>query len=100
MAANGRVRRLTRGLHQLADAPIGEQHTLAEASKRVPKAIVRLTSALAFHGLTDHHSRCVWLAIGFKDWAPKLEAPVIRLLGLTDTLLAADVQHATIEDVT
>ena len=99
MAADGRVLRLTRGLYQLADAPIEEQHTLAEASKRVPKAVVCLASALAFHGLTDHHSRCVWLAIGLKDWAPRLEAPAIRLLRLTDTLLAADVERATIEGV-
>ena len=99
MAAEGRVLRLTRGLYQLADAPIEEQHTLAEAAKRVPKAVVCLVSALAFHGLTDQHSRRVWLAIGQKDWAPKLDAPAIRLLRLTDALLAADVEHVTIEGV-
>ena len=99
MAAEGRVLRLTRGLYQLADAPIEEQHTLAEAAKRVPKAIVCLVSALAFHGLTDQHPRRVWLAIGQKDWAPKLDAPAIRLLRLTDALLVADVEHVTIEGV-
>ena len=99
MAAEGRVLRLTRGLYQLADAPIEEQHTLAEAAKRVPKAVVCLVSALAFHGLTDQHPRRVWLAIGQKDWAPKLDAPAIRLLRLTDALLAADVEHVTIEGV-
>ena len=99
MAAGGRVLRLTRGLYQLADAPIEEQRTLAEAAKRVPKAIVCLVSSLAFHGLTDQHPRRVWLAIGQKDWAPKLDAPAIRLLRLTDTLLAADVEHVIIEGV-
>ncbi len=99
MAAEGRVLRLTRGLYQLADAPIEEQHTLAEAAKRVPKAVICLVSALAFHGLTDQHPRRVWLAIGGKDWAPKLDAPAIRLLRLTDALLAADVEHTTIEGV-
>ena len=99
MAAEGRVLRLTRGLYQLADAPIEEQHTLAEAAKRVPKAVICLVSALAFHGLTDQHPRRVWLAIGQKDWAPKLDAPAIRLLRLTDALLAADVEHVTIEGV-
>lgn len=99
MAAEGRVLRLTRGLYQLADAPIEEQHTLAEAAKRVPKAVVCLVSALAFHGLTDQHPRRVWLAIGQKDWAPKLDAPAVRLLRLTNALLAADVEHVTIEGV-
>jgi hypothetical protein len=41
----------------------------------------------------------VWLAIGQKDWAPKLDAPPIRLVRLTDALLAADVEHATVEGV-
>jgi predicted transcriptional regulator of viral defense system len=30
-------------------------------------------SALAFHGLTDQIPRKVWIAIGAKDWEPKLE---------------------------
>jgi predicted transcriptional regulator of viral defense system len=99
MSADGRVLRLARGLYQLADAPLEEQHTVAEAAKRVPKAVVCLVSALAFHGLTDHHPRRVWLAIGRKDWAPKLDAPPIRLVRLTDALLAADVEHAIVEGV-
>lgn len=99
MSADGRVLRLARGLYQLADAPLEEQHTVAEAAKRVPKAVVCFVSALAFHGLTDHHPRRVWLAIGQKDWAPKLDAPPIRLVRLTDALLAADVEHTTVEGV-
>ena len=99
MSANGLVLRLGRGLYQLADAPLEEQHTVAEAAKRVPKAVVCLVSALAFHGLTDQHPRRVWLAIGRKDWAPKLDAPPIHLVRLTDALLAADVEHVTVEGV-
>lgn len=99
MSANGLVLRLGRGLYQLADAPLEEQHMVAEAAKRVPKAVVCLISALAFHGLTDQHPRRVWLAIGRKDWAPKLDAPPIHLVRLTDALLATDVEHATVEGV-
>ena len=99
MSAEGRVLRLGRGLYQLADAEIEEQHTVAEAAKRVPKAVVCLVSALAFYGLTDQHPRRIWLAIGRKDWAPKLDAPPIRLVRLSDALLAADVEHAIVEGV-
>ena len=45
--------RLARGLYQLADASLDVNHTLAEASKLVPKGVICLTSSLAFHGLTD-----------------------------------------------
>ncbi len=49
----GAIVRLARGLYQLADAPLDANHTLAEASKLVPKGVIRLTSSLAFHDLTD-----------------------------------------------
>ena len=100
MSADGRVLRLGRGLYQLVDAPLETQHTVAEAAKRVPKGVVCLTSALAFHGLTDQHPRSVWLAIGRKDWAPKLDTPAIRLVRLTEAKLTADVEHVPVEGVT
>ncbi|MGE0503766.1 MAG: type IV toxin-antitoxin system AbiEi family antitoxin domain-containing protein [Rhizobiaceae bacterium] len=99
LSTSGRVTRLGRGLYQLADAPHEEQHMVAEAAKRVPKAIVCLISALAFHKLTDLHPRQVWLAIGQKDWAPKLDAPPVRVIRLTDTMLVTDVQYAIVEGV-
>jgi predicted transcriptional regulator of viral defense system len=99
MSADGIVVRLGRGLYQLVDAPIEADHTLAEAAKRVPRAVVCLVSALAFHGLTDQHPRRVWLAIGHKDWAPKLDTPAIRVVRFSDKLLSSDVDRATVEGV-
>lgn len=99
LSASGRILRLGRGLYQLASAPIEEQHMLAEAAKRVPKGVVCLGSALAYHGLTDRNPPEVWLAIGRKDWAPKLDAPPIRVIRLTEALLAADIEHATVQGV-
>src|ERR687897_50619 len=49
----GLVTRLGRGLYQLADAELDGNHSLAEAAKRMPKGVVCLVSALAFHGVTD-----------------------------------------------
>jgi predicted transcriptional regulator of viral defense system len=63
--------RLSRGLYQLPDAALGTHHDLAEAAKLVPKGVVCLTSALAFHGLTDTIPSRVWMAIGAKDKAPR-----------------------------
>jgi predicted transcriptional regulator of viral defense system len=64
MVAAGDIVRLGRGLYQLAGAPADSQHDLALAAKRVPKGVICLTSALAFHGLTDQLPRRVWIAIG------------------------------------
>ncbi|QLQ01929.1 MAG: type IV toxin-antitoxin system AbiEi family antitoxin domain-containing protein [Thiobacillus sp.] len=68
---DGLIVRLARGLYQLPDAPLDVNHSLAEAAKLVPKGVVCLTSALAFHELTDQLSAKIWVAIGTKDWRPK-----------------------------
>lgn len=87
MERDGEVLRLARGLYQLPDAPLDAHHSLAEAAKRVPKGVVCLVSALAFHQLTDQLPRQVWIAIGQKDWAPKADGAPVRLVRFTDRLL-------------
>lgn len=98
MRDDGEVIRLARGLYQLPDAPLDANHSLAEAAKRVPKGVVCLTSALAFHELTDQLPRSVWLAIGKNDWSPQDEPP-LRIVRFTDSLLAEDVETTSIEGV-
>jgi len=99
MANDGEVVRLTRGLYQLADAELDAQHSLAEAASRVPKGIICLTSALAFHGLTDQLPRKVWIAIGVRDWAPEPSSPPLRIVRMTNALLGDGVETHTIESV-
>lgn len=82
MERDGEVLRLTRGVYQLADARLHAQHSLAQIAKRVPKGVVCLTSALAFHGLTDQMPAKIWVAIGARDWAPRGAHPPIRIAAL------------------
>ena len=99
MERDGEVIRLARGLYQLPDAPLETGHSLAEAAKRLPKGIVCLVSALAFHGLTDQLPKKVWLAIGKKDWAPRSDGMPIRVVRFTESLLAESVETHMIESV-
>jgi len=99
MERNGEVIRLARGIYQLPDAPLDVSHSLAEAAKRLPKGVVCLVSALAFHGLTDQLPRKVWMAIGEKDWAPKSNGTPIRVVRFTSTLLSEGVETHMIEGV-
>jgi predicted transcriptional regulator of viral defense system len=99
MVRDGEVVRLARGLYQLPDAPLDTSHSLAEAAKRLPKGVVCLVSALAFHGLTDQLPKQVWIAIGKKDWAPKPRGTPIRILRFTEGLLAESVETHVIEGV-
>jgi predicted transcriptional regulator of viral defense system len=99
LVRQGAVERLGRGLYQLADAPLNANHSLAEAAKRVPKGVVCLTSALAFHGLTDQMPHRVWMAIGHRDWRPNLSHTPLRILRLAPHLLALGVETHPIENV-
>jgi predicted transcriptional regulator of viral defense system len=99
LANDGEVVRLSRGLYQLADAELDAQHSLAEAAMHVPKGIICLTSALAFHGLTDQLPRKVWIAIGVRDWAPEPSSPPLRIVRMTNALLGDGVETHTIESV-
>lgn len=99
LEASGAITRLARGLYQLADADVDANHTLAEASKLVPKGVVCLTSALAYHGLTDQIPARVWLAIGSKDWQPRLSYPPMRFARFPAEQLASGVEHHRIDGV-
>jgi len=97
---DGAIVRLARGLYQLADAPLDQQHSLAEAAKLIPKGVICLTSALAFHGLTDQLPARVWVALGQKDWRPRIAYPPVRVVRFPPNLLAAGVESHVIEDTT
>ena len=100
MVRAGDLYRLARGIYQLPDAPLDGNHSLAEAAIRVPGGVVCLTSALAYHGLTDQLPRAVWMAIGNSRWAPKPNDGVaIRVVRFTDAFLADDVATVRIENV-
>jgi predicted transcriptional regulator of viral defense system len=95
----GIVTRLGRGLYQLTDAPLEGNHSLAEAAKRVPRGVICLVSALAFHGLTDQMPRRVWVAIGPKDWKPRIDSPPLRIVRFSDRFLRMGVETHEIEGI-
>ena len=66
---------------------------------RVPRGIVCLVSALAFHGLTDQMPRHVWMAIGMKDWKPVIDYPPVRIVRFSEPYLSTDISEHVIEGV-
>ncbi|HKI33409.1 MAG TPA: type IV toxin-antitoxin system AbiEi family antitoxin domain-containing protein [Gemmataceae bacterium] len=96
----GLVRRVSRGLYIAADADLTEKETLLEACKRVPRGVLCLLSALRFHGLTTQSPFEVWLAIGGKDWQPRVEYPPLRVLRFARAALVEGVEEHRIHGVT
>ena len=99
MKEKGLVLQLGRGLYQLPNASLDTHHTLAEATKLVPKGVVCLTSALAFHGLTDAVPSRVWMAIGAKDRLPRASSTPLQFVRFGPNVLTSGIKHHTIEGV-
>jgi predicted transcriptional regulator of viral defense system len=71
---------LSRGLYQLHDAPLDAHHSLAVAAKLVPKGVICLDSALAYHELTDRIPHHIWVGIGPREWRPHIATPPIEIV--------------------
>jgi len=100
MERAGEVVRLGRGLYQLPDAALDAQQSLAEATQLVPRGVICLISALAYHGLTDHMPPKVWIAIGRKDWRPRATYPPLRIARFPDDELRRGVERKKIAGTT
>lgn len=95
----GELDRVSRGLYQRPNAEIGVDQALAETAKRIPKGVIAMLSALAFHGLTDQMPRRIWVAIGKTDWSPVPSYPPTRIVRLGDKYLHQGIEHHEIVGV-
>lgn len=96
---DGDLIRIGRGLYQHPEAEIDSDLTLAEVAKRVPKGVIAMTTALAWHGLTDQMPRKTWVAIGTSNWSPAPGYPPIRIVRFADKYLTQGVEHHTVSGV-
>jgi predicted transcriptional regulator of viral defense system len=99
MTEKGLLLRLGRGLYQLPGSSLDVNHSLAEAAKLVPKGIVCLVTALAYHELTDNIPSRVWIAIGPKDRRPRATQPPLQVVRFRDKMLRSGVEEHVIESV-
>jgi predicted transcriptional regulator of viral defense system len=95
----GVLDRPSRGLYVLADADLGENQSLAEACKRVPKGVVCLLSALQFHELTTQAPHEVWLAIDVKARRPRVDYPPLRIVRFSGNALTFGVEEHRVHGV-
>ncbi len=88
----GKVRRIARGLYELAEPEATEYTDLMTVCKRVPKGVVCLISALNFHRMTTQMPYAVWLAIAHKAHRPKIEHPPVRIVRFSGEALTFGVE--------
>ena len=95
----GLIVKETRGLYSLPDAKVTENHSLAEACKRVPRGVVCLLSALQFHKLTTQSPSEVWLALDRKARAPRQGGQPLRFVRMSEKALTEGIEEHLIEGV-
>src|SRR5271168_2288709 len=93
------ILRLGRGLYQLPGSSLDVNHSLAEAAKLVPRGVVCLVTALAFHELTDNIPSRVWMAIGPKDRRPRAGHPPLQFVRFREKMLRSGVEEHLVEGV-
>jgi len=95
----GLVKRTGRGLYIKSDMKAGEHYSLAEASRKTPRGIICLLSALNFHRLTTEIPFEVWMAIDVKAWMPKSNDIPLRIVRFSKEALSAGIEEHIVEGV-
>lgn len=79
MHDDGLVERVSRGRYRLADLPPLSNPDLTVVGLRIPRGVVCLISALAFHELTTQIPHQVYVALPRGAEQPRIEHPPIRV---------------------
>lgn len=79
MLDDGVLERVSRGVYRLTELPPISDPDLAVVAMRVPRAVVCLVSALAFHDLTTQVPHAVWIALPRGADTPQLDHPPLSV---------------------
>lgn len=99
MVQRGLLTKLDRGLYAIPDRSISEHASLAEVSRKYPKIVICLLSALRFHGLTTQAPYEIWIAISNKAYTPSMEYPTLRVIRFSGDALTVGVETHQVEGV-
>lgn len=80
LVERGKLQKLERGLYTASELPASEHISLLEVSRKVPKGVICLLSALRFHEIGTQMPSEVWIAIDVKAWTPRISSPAVRIV--------------------
>lgn len=95
----GVIERLGRGLYRLAELPPFGDADLVTVSLRVPRGVVCLISALAYHELTSHVPHEIYLALERGRERPRIEYPPVRVFWFSPRMFREGVESHEIDGV-
>jgi predicted transcriptional regulator of viral defense system len=99
MRDEGIVEALSRGVYRLSEMqPLGDPDLISVAL-RIPKGVVCLISALAFHEITTQIPHQVYIAIDRHSRPPYIEFPPIRVFRFTGEAYKSEIETNEIEGI-
>ena len=93
LVQTGRIVKIKPGVYRLADIKMGESNGPVEVCLAIPKAIICLSSALAFHELTTFVPTAITYAIPRSDKPIKLTHPPTDSYYFSQTQYKAGIEH-------
>lgn len=95
----GELEQTARGLYRLADLPIAGEPDLMTIAQRLPKAVLCLLSALAFHQLTTQVPHRVQVALPRTARVPKLDYPPLEVFQFSGESFNAGIEVHLLDGV-
>lgn len=96
LVSAGQLLRVARGLYVLPGREVPDNHALVAVAAKSDKAFFCLLTALAFHGLTTQAPFEVWIGIGHKERAPRMDWPPLRVVRYTGPGLSVGIEEHVI----
>jgi predicted transcriptional regulator of viral defense system len=93
------LEQVDRGLYRLAELPTLAEPDLVTVALKVPRGVICLTSALAFHELTTQVPHEVHVALERGSEAPRLIHPPLRVFWLSGPSFREGIEEHQIDGV-
>lgn len=105
LLTTGQLIKVSRGLYSPANRTLSEMTDLSVVAVKNFRLVFCLLTALQIHGLTTQLPHEIWVAIGQKARAPKLDFPPLRVVRMGDvnfgitTVAVEDVLHISVTNI-
>jgi predicted transcriptional regulator of viral defense system len=99
MREAGFLNKISRGLYRLAEYPPLVYPDLVIVASRVPKAIICLISALAYHNLTTQVPHRIYIALPQSIRRPRIKRPQLDIVWLSEASYECGIEEQLLDGV-
>lgn len=100
MRDTGRLDALSRGVFVLASAPLPDSPDVYAVLQRVPRAVLCLVSALAYHEIGTQIPGAVQIALPRHVRPPRFDYPRVQVFNMSDAAFTAGVEEHAMSGAT